>query len=89
MFNKISKMLYEKTPLLDTECDITASYLMVLLKPELEKAEKWDRVKEIARVYEKSIPCTECIWESHCKLTHQSLCYCAFQSVDALEGEKE
>lgn len=65
--------------------------ILSLLAPELEKARKWDRVKEIAKRNElDSYPCEGCSVESMCDST-LSLCGQADTLVEALDAltEKE
>lgn len=57
-----------------------ADFIMTLIEPELEKAAKWDKVKEIAAVCPVS----------GCPVYHDCNRDCLMHKiVNALEGEKE
>ena len=64
-----------------------ADDILSLLAPELEKARKWDRVKEIAKYGHKTCS-RECPAWDFC---YDGLCQNVFEVVEALEeeGEKE
>lgn len=77
----------------DPECRIEsinfADKILSLLAPELEKAAKWDRVKEIAeRNWLDEYPCEGCSVQDMCDST-LSLCGQAESIVYALETDKE
>lgn len=66
-----------------------ANNVRILLAPELEKAGKWDRVKEIAkRNGLDEYPCEGCPVTDMCD-SSDSLCGQAESIVDALEGERK
>jgi hypothetical protein len=82
---------YEKDPR-DMDALKYSSYLIAkkileYMAPTIEKAEKWDKVKEIAKRIWKDSCCEDCPVEDRCDSTN-SLCGQMDNVVDALEGGK-
>jgi hypothetical protein len=86
----ILKMLVKATQQdrIDFDEDMAHEQIFYLLAPVIEKAEKWDKVKEIAKRIWKDSCCENCPVEDRCDSTN-SLCGQMDNVVDALEGGQD
>ena len=82
----ILKMLVKATQQdrIDFDEDLAHEQIIYIITPELAKAEKWDRVKEIARGI-----CEECPLDSCEQYEFVNPCEAFEDVVNALENEKE
>lgn len=87
----ILKMLVKATQQdrIDFDEDLAHEQIIYIITPELAKAEKWDRVKEIAGFSEMPLSyCHKCPCFNSCELSEEYLCTLAKNIVDALKVSK-